>query len=559
MDLQLYLAPIRKWWWLVLAAAVVGLLASALILSQRPPTYQARAALMIGRTVFDPNPTSAQLGLGERLADTYAALARRDPVQNATMAALGLTELPEYETRPIPEAQLVEILVIDTSPQRAQAVANEIANQVIQLSPTGPLAAQEGRQLFINEQLNFLQASILEVQDEMTAQQDGLVGLTSAVEIARAQDSLTALQAKLTALQSNYATLLANSEGGAVNYLTLIEPAALPVRPLGPGNLLLALLAGLAGAVLGCSTAYLLEYMDTSLKTPEEAVRLLRLPIIGMIGEIKSPGRAAGKPGSPIVSARGQPAVMEALRVLWTNLEFASVDRPLRTLLVASPGPEEGKTTIAVNLASAMAQAGRKVALVDADLRRPAVHSSLDVPAHPGLTDVFLGRKEMAEIITRRNDGKLLILPAGTPPPNPTELLSSRRMDEILTEVRALADILVIDAPPFGLADASVLASKADGVIVVVRPGYTSRNGARAMQAQLERAGASVLGMVLNRASRSHVESLGGYGDYLRDLGGGDQGGKDAGTPASGGSDSGDRAGGPWISEVLPSPEAPSR
>jgi len=278
-----------------------------------------------------------------------------------------------------------------------------------------------------------------------------------------------------------------------------------------------------------------------------------------MIGEIKSPGRPSGKPGSPVVSVRGQPAVIEALRILWTNLEFASVDRPLRTLLVASPGPDEGKTTIAVNLASAMAQSGKRVALIDADLRRPAVHSSFDVPAQPGLSDVFLGRKQTADIVTPRNGGNLLVIPAGTPPPNPTELLSSRRMDEILTEVRALADIVLIDAPPFGLADASVLASKADGVIVIVRPGTTSRNGARAMQAQLERAGASVLGMVLNRASRSHVESLGGYGDYLRDQGGGDQGGKDAGSSPPGGTGPGDRPGGPWISEVLPAPDAPAR
>jgi len=545
MDLQTYLAPIRKWWWMVVAAAVVGLLASALILDQRPPTYQARAALMIGRTVFDPNPTSAQLGLGERLADTYAALALRDPVQNATMAALGLAELPEYETRPIPEAQLVEILVTDTSPERAQAVANEIANQVINLSPTGPLTAQEGRQQFINAQLDFLQASIQNVQEEMVAQQEALVGLTSAAEIARAQDDVTALQTKHAALQSNYATLLANSEGGAVNYLTLVEPAELPVRPLGPSSLLLALLAGLAGTVLGCSTAYLLEYMDTSLKTPEEAVRLLRLPVIGVIGEIKSPGRGADKPGSPLVNARTQPAVMEALRVLWTNLEFASVDKPLRTILVASAGPDEGKTTIAVNLASAMAQAGRKVALIDADLRRPGVHSSLDMPSHPGLSDVFLGRKEAAEVVVLRNDGDLLVIPAGTPPPNPTELLSSRRMDEILTAVRSLADILVIDAPPFGLADASVLASKVDGVIVIVRPGYTLRNGARAMQTQLERAGATVLGMVLNRVSRAHMETLGVYGEYLDEPGAGEQAGTGVGTPSEGGLGSGEPAGGP--------------
>jgi uncharacterized protein involved in exopolysaccharide biosynthesis len=200
---------------------------------------------MIGRTV-SIRSTTAQLGLGERLADTYAALARRDPVRNATMAALGLGSLPLYETHSIPEAQLVEILVTDTSPERAQAVANEIANQVIHLSPTGPLTSQEGRQLFINTQLDFLQTNIQEIQDEMTTKQNEMAGLASAVEIARAQGELTDLQAKLTALQANYATLLANSESGAVNYLTLVEPASLPSRPVGLSNLILVMLAGLA-------------------------------------------------------------------------------------------------------------------------------------------------------------------------------------------------------------------------------------------------------------------------------------------------------------------------
>ncbi len=520
MDLQSYLAPIRKWWWLVISTAGVGLVASAVILNHLPPTYQARAALMIGRTVFEPNPTTTQLGLGERLADTYAALARRDPVRNATKAALGLAELPRYETRSIPEAQLVEIIVTDTSPQRAQAVANEIANQVILLSPTGPVASQEGRQRFIDQQLDFLQANIEEVQARIAAQQEGLVGLTGAVEIARAQAELEALQTKLAALQANYATLLASSESGAVNFLTLIEPAGLPERPIGPSDILLALLAGVAGGILGCSTTYLLEYMDTSLKTPEEALRLLGLPVIGMIGEIKPSDSGSEKQGGMLADPTSQPALMEALRVLRTNLEFASVDRPLQAILMASPGPDEGKTTIAVHLASAMAHAGKSVAVVDADLRQPGVHKLLGIPMSPGLSDIFLSRKEPAEIVTIASDGLLLAIPAGKPPPNPTELLSSRRMDEILVGARSLAEILVVDAPPFSLADASVLASKVDGVLVIVRPGHTSRNAARAMLAQLDRAGATVLGMVLNRVSRADLDTLGDYKGYLGGAGG---------------------------------------
>jgi non-specific protein-tyrosine kinase len=512
MDLLAYLAPIRKWWWLVLGAALLALLSSSVMLSQRSPSYQARAALMIGRTVFEPNPTAAELGLGERLADTYAVLAQRDPVKNAVKAALGLAELPEYETRSIPNAQLVEILVTDISAERAQAVANEIANQLIQLSPTGPSAVQEERQRFIGAQLDFLQQSIEDVQEDMVSQQEALARLTSAVEIARAQDALTAMQTKLDTLQSNYATLLPSSESGGVNFLTLIEPAELPWRPLGPSNFLLALLACLAGAVLGAGAAYLLEYMDTSLKTEAEVVRLLRLPIIGILGEISGSARGAARDGAPLIDSPFQPEMVEALRALWTNLEFASVDQPLRAILIASPSQNEGKTTVAVNLATTIALTGKKVALLDADMRYPGIHRALDLPLEPGLSDIFVGRSELGAAITPRHHGGLLVIPAGPPPPNPTELLGSRRMDQIISMIRGLADILIIDTPPFGLADAYVLASKVDGVIVIVRPGYTSRNRARAMQAQLEQAGATMLGTVLNRASWAHRKTPAGYG-----------------------------------------------
>jgi succinoglycan biosynthesis transport protein ExoP len=510
----MYFAPVRKWWWLVLAATLIGLAASAVVLSRRPPTYQARATLMIGRTINDPNPTSAEFGLGDRLAGTYAELARRDPVRNATMAALGLKKLPLYETRPVSDAQLVEILVTDISPARAQAVANELAHQVILLSPTRPLADEQGRQQFVRDQLSFLQQRILETQDEMTARQKTMVDLSSAADIARAQDEISTLQTKLTALQTNYATLLANSESGATNVLSLIEPAVLPVLPIGPSNLILTLLAGVSALVLASGTAYLLEFMDTSLKTPEEALQVVQVPAIGLIGEIQSAARDGGKAALPLMGPQAAPAIREAFRSLWTNLEFAAVDMPLRTILVASPAPDEGKTTIAVNLALMMAQAGKRAALIDADMRRPGVHQLLGLANQTGLSDLFLGRKTTSEAVRPWGDSGLLVLSAGSPPPNPTELLSSRKMDQILGEAKQFADVIVIDAPPFGLADASVLASKVDGVILVIRPGYTLRNAVRAMQAQLARSGAHVIGMVLNRVPRGQLEALGGYTSY---------------------------------------------
>jgi capsular exopolysaccharide synthesis family protein len=190
---------------------------------------------------------------------------------------------------------------------------------------------------------------------------------------------------------------------------------------------------------------------------------------------------------------------------------------------------------VAVNLATTIALTGKKVALLDADMRYPGIHRALDLPLEPGLSDIFVGRSELGAAITPRHHGGLLVIPAGPPPPNPTELLGSRRMDQIISMIRGLADILIIDTPPFGLADAYVLASKVDGVIVIVRPGYTSRNRARAMQAQLEQAGATMLGTVLNRASWAHRKTPAGYGVASPGQGQGDSSLAGPETPFEGG------------------------
>ena len=227
MELKDYLRPLRKWWWLLLLSTLIAAVFSFLAVSRQPPIYQTRVTLMVGRAIDNPNPTGSDFWLTQQLANTYADIAKRDPVRQATMDALGLTWLPEYTVRVVPNTQLIEIAVTDTDPVRAQAVANELANQLIQQSPTSGGPEQQQRQAFIEQQLNELEKGIEETKAQIDSKQEELANMFSARQIADAKNQIQALQDKLNTLQANYASLLANTEKGAINTLTIIEPAAL--------------------------------------------------------------------------------------------------------------------------------------------------------------------------------------------------------------------------------------------------------------------------------------------------------------------------------------------
>lgn len=196
----------------------------------------------------------------------------------------------------------------------------------------------------------------------------------------------------------------------------------------------------------------------------------------------------------------------EAYRTLRTNIQFSSLDKPVRRLLLASAGPDEGKSTTVANLAVAMAQADAKVVVVDCDLRRPAQHTLFNLRNGPGLTNLFLsaadGRSGEGETdlpLQPTAVPNLWLLASGPIPPNPAELLGSRRMDEILDQLAERADVVLMDSPPIvPFADAAVLSAKADGVLLVVGAGTAKRDLARKAKAQLEAVNAPVLGLVVN-------------------------------------------------------------
>ena len=192
--------------------------------------------------------------------------------------------------------------------------------------------------------------------------------------------------------------------------------------------------------------------------------------------------------------------VSEAYRTLRTNLDFSSLDKPIKTMLLTSAGPEEGKSTVLANMAVATAQAGRKVILVDGDLRRPTLHSIFNRKNDVGLTTMIVDDAAM-ESPPLQDTGVegLQLVSSGPLPPNPSELLGSRRMEEIIAALLERADVVLFDAPPVvAVTDAAVLATKVDGVLLVINAGGTKRDYATAAKARLEKVNANLLGAVLN-------------------------------------------------------------
>lgn len=276
-----------------------------------------------------------------------------------------------------------------------------------------------------------------------------------------------------------------------------IESAITSSKPVRPKPITNTGLAAVIGLLLAGGIAFSVEYLDDTVRTPDDIEQIFNLPTIGHIGNIKI---GQGEVVDGHVMKHPRSPVSEAFRSLRTNLEFANVDHPLNKILVASSGPGEGKTTIATSLAAIIAQGGRKVLIIDADMRRPRIHSVFGISNRIGLSSLFRGNTTVRSTM-RAVEGmdNLFVIPSGNLPPNPTELLASARMDEILAEAIIEVDVVVIDSPPSIVADYQVLSTKMDGVILVVQPGFTHIDAAMAMLEQLRRVNARILGVVLNK------------------------------------------------------------
>jgi exopolysaccharide transport family protein len=300
----------------------------------------------------------------------------------------------------------------------------------------------------------------------------------------------------------------------------IVEKAQVPTAPIFPRKTRNSEIAILLGLSLGIGLCLLFEHMDNTFKTPDDVKTHLGLPFLGVVPDAsrQSKTNANARP-APATHRSQQSTVSEAYRVLRTNLIFSSASTSGRALLLTSANPAEGKTTTTVNLAESLATNGARVLVVDADLRRPALHQHFGLNKTPGLSDLIVGKCQASQAVQGTSTKGLQILPCGYVPPNPAELLGSQSMRDVVQALREHYDWVLIDAPPvLAMADTPVLCPLVDGVVLVVGAEIASRPTVQRAVDQLRNVGAKIIGVVLNKVDleRNSYYYSQYYGEYYR-------------------------------------------
>jgi len=496
---------VRRWLPLLLIGPLLGGVAGYAVVRQIPSVYQATVTLLVGEGSASSNSQGSDLlRSAEQLAQTYAEAVRTRPVLVEAANQVGLSAtfkelMDRVHANRVANTQLMRISAESTDP----SLAANLANTVAQVFVAKNQEVQTSRFASSRDSLGHL----------VDAQQADLGTRTRDLEELRAlpaspeRDSQLALvQAQLTQLQAVHGETLRSYEdlrvleARGMNTLTVIEPAVSPEDPIRPNRLLVTMLAVLGGLALAIGAAGITEYLDDALRDRQRIALSTGLATLGLIPR--------GEPGTALRDPAGR-RMAENYRLLRSNI-LASLPTPdkLRTLLIASPAMGEGKSTTAANMAIALAESGRRVVLVDADMHRPTQMKLFSVSGRHGLSTLLLDREASPTAFLQSTWlPNLSVLPAGTTPPDPSALLSSTRVDDLFAQLHELCDVVVLDSPPLlAQPDAALLGTRADGVLLIIDATRSrGRQASRALE-MLSESGGVVLGAVLNRIPRKAMD-----------------------------------------------------
>ncbi len=493
MTLRDYASMLIRRRWLVILPVVIATAVAIGLTVLQTPIYAASSEVLVEPRNQDALFNDRSGNLNERAIDTEIQVIEGEQVRAQVQSILGLeSRPPAANASAVGNTDVISITVRDPNARNARTYADAYAAAYIELR----------REQAVTELLA-ASAELQSAIDDLQRQIDSLPG----EDLRR-----PALVAQLGNFQTTLDQLRVDAAlrtGGAV----IIRSADLPASPIEPTPMRTAVVAALLGLFVGVGAAFVVSYLDNKVRTDDELEQATAAPVLAVVPSDPPPDH---RPIS--ISSPGHDSV-EAYRGLRTNLQFLGLDQPIRVVQLTSSLAEEGKTTTSSNLAVVLAQAGHRVALVDADLRRPRVHSVFSIGQSPGFTDLLLGTPldEIAEQVSVGGEHHLTVYPSGAVPSNPSEMLSGQRTRQLLNEMGGSYDYVVVDsAPVLPVSDAVALSGAVDGVLVVAQAGRVTGEDVGETVERLRRVGAPLLGLVLNQAQRLGPGryAYGGYGAY---------------------------------------------
>jgi polysaccharide biosynthesis transport protein len=509
-------AFLRRWLWFLLLGVLLSAGASYLVSSRLPKVYEASAKLLVmpGLGTSSAADSNAVLA-AQNLTRTYAELAKTRPVIEAAINAGNLSlnydqAIKLLDSTPVRDTQLIEITARGADPAQMVSLANQVAATLVQQTQAAQSSRFAASEDSLSKQLDQLTADI-------ASDNDKIANLKSQLSSAQNDGQLTQLEFDLSQRQQAYAAAARSyqdqriAEAQSSDTLSVAEPATLPSTPVQPRVLIIVLIASIAGLALAGSAALLVETLDDRISSPRRVVRYTGLSVLGVLsarsaGRSSSLGRYLSLPGESERADVSQ--AVEPFRILGANLEAAATERSLRSLLITSCHRGEGKTSVAVNLAIILAQAGKHVILVDADLRAPTLHELFGVANATGLSSVLSSDEQQDpwNYPVQTRVPRLRLVTSGAAPPDPSQVVGTQRVQQYLGALAREADLVIIDSSPvLGVSDSIVLARHVDAVLLVANARRTRGDEAAEAVAALRNAGGWVAGVVLNHIPRRRL------------------------------------------------------
>lgn len=508
-ELRKIIGITLRWLWLLilitLAAAALGYGVS----QRQSRVYEATTTIMVGHLTQATELSRSDLMTNEILAQTYSDMALRQPILQGVIDTLDLSgtwrKLRKQVNAQIVEGtQLIQITAEADSTELAQTIADEVARQLILLSPTAVQNEERSKNHeFVKERLANLQTKIELGQKRLDTLETAMVVAQTPQKIQELQSAMNTLEELVSKWESNYTQMLTYIERQSPSTsLTVVEPAQANPRPIRPRTDLNTLVASAVGFLFALGLVLLLEFKDDTLKSTDDLGLSLGLTALGAINNINGKHEES----KLLLSQNPASPMTEAYRIVRSNIEFKTADQPVKSIVVTSPEIGEGKSITAANLGIIMAYGGSRTIVVDANLRQPAQHRLFQIANSVGLAEAISSPElDLNSLLVDTKVHNLQVLPSGKEPLNPAELLDSSSMQQVLANLGQMADVIICDSPSaLGLTDASILANRTDGVVLVVEAGQTHLGAAQQTISNLQQADANLIGVILNRGDSDH-------------------------------------------------------